>query len=75
MARKQQRQAVVDNLDRIKGLLPKGYRRAPKGWFEIDPVDSDGVRHIEGICRVRTAVGDKEEIAQTPDFPLDWIAF
>ena len=73
------RQAVVDSLGQVRGLLPKGYRRAPGGNFEAGPRDGEGIRFIMGIFHVQSIpVGPKYTGGMSPEevfglFPLHWI--
>lgn len=69
------RQAVVDDLGRVRGLLPKGYRKAPAGNFEAGPRDNEGIRHIQGTYHVeRITVSAQDLELCYGDFPLDWIS-
>jgi hypothetical protein len=66
MNSKVNRQVVVDNLGRIQGYLPKGYR-GPKGNFEAGPVDKEGIRHVSGIYHIeRNCVIDLETVSPYP---------
>ena len=73
------RQAVVDDLGRGMGLLPKGFRKSPRGNFEAGSRDAEGVRHIQGIYHIeRIEVGPKYTGPFSPEeayglFPLHWL--
>ena len=71
--KKVQRQAVVDDLGRVLGLLPRGYRGS-KGNFEYGPRDRDGIRHIQGIARIKTIRVFERDLPAYSDFDPALIA-